>query len=294
MNIELKKDGFKSERLISFRKLNIQPTAEEVYITDVGFFPNAKGHYVERPNGTSENILIFCSNGNGFIEINGSHPLKLSKNELFIIPKESSHLYYASKEDPWSIYWVHYNQTHALRFPPLNKKIKIKEKELQFLLKILFNEIINGLEIGTNKLNIEFSNHTLKYLLESINYLPKIYENSINKYTNPLIGIIVNFTEENIHKKITLDDFSKILDCSKSHVNKIFMDELNTTPIEYVINRKLEYAETLLRTTILSISEISRKIGINDSLYFSKCFKKKYNYSPTLYRVFLKEQSNSY
>ena len=282
--MRLKAEGFRAERLISFRRLKITPIPEDVYLTDIGFFPNAQGHFKERYHGSNENILIFCANGVGYIEIFGMNIIKLNKNELYIIPKNTPHKYYSSKNEPWSIYWVHYNEN--LQTKTLLEKIvyKIEEKELQSLLKILFFQIINILELGLKEENLIFSNHTLKYLLETISYLPKIYDCKIESNYSSKITLISNYIEENMEKKICLEDFSRLLDCSKSHTNKIFLEEFNLSPMGYVTKRKLEYAENLLKITRLSITEISNKIGIGDSLYFSKCFKKKYKMSPLQYR----------
>ncbi|HEY4207358.1 MAG TPA: hypothetical protein VGM31_11125 [Puia sp.] len=40
--------------------LTRDPVTRQIYITDIGHYPKAKFHYVERPGGISQHILIYC------------------------------------------------------------------------------------------------------------------------------------------------------------------------------------------------------------------------------------------
>lgn len=56
------------------------------------------------------------------------------------------------------------------------------------------------------------------------------------------------------------------------------------TPNEFLRERRMNKAASLLTEKGLNISEISYKVGINDPLYFSRCFKKQFGVSPREYR----------
>ena len=69
-----KRDGFKGEQMIvppieSFQNYIEHPLVQRMYLTDVGYFPNAACHFRERKEGIEENILIYCSEGKGHIFI---------------------------------------------------------------------------------------------------------------------------------------------------------------------------------------------------------------------------------
>lgn len=55
-------------------------------------------------------------------------------------------------------------------------------------------------------------------------------------------------------------------------------------PIEYQISKRISYSKDLLRYSRLSIKEISLVIGIENTAYFSRLFKKKVGISPSDYR----------
>jgi AraC-like DNA-binding protein len=55
-------------------------------------------------------------------------------------------------------------------------------------------------------------------------------------------------------------------------------------PIEYVRDMLMRHAADLLESDDYSIKEVSYMVGMNDAKYFSKCFKKKFNMTPSEYR----------
>ena len=60
-----KPDGFVGERMTVLPKDVVAKYAENVfvkrlYLTDVGYFPDAKGHFIDRPDGVDEYIYFFC------------------------------------------------------------------------------------------------------------------------------------------------------------------------------------------------------------------------------------------
>ncbi|MEA4968944.1 MAG: helix-turn-helix transcriptional regulator [Candidatus Pelethousia sp.] len=60
---------------------------------------------------------------------------------------------------------------------------------------------------------------------------------------------------------------------SPSYLHKIFRKQLNTSPIQYISNIKINEAQYLLSTSDLSIIQIAERCGFGDSRYFSRVFK---------------------
>ena len=56
-------------------------------------------------------------------------------------------------------------------------------------------------------------------------------------------------------------------------------------PIEYVRDISLQHAAEILEKSDYTVKEVAFMVGINDAKYFSKCFKKKYNITPSEYRL---------
>ena len=56
------------------------------------------------------------------------------------------------------------------------------------------------------------------------------------------------------------------------------------SPINYVIDRRLNDAKWLLINTNQSLVSISEKVGYENTSYFSKLFEKRIHYSPLEFR----------
>ena len=65
---------------------------------------------------------------------------------------------------------------------------------------------------------------------------------------------------------------------------EIFRKVYNVTPNKYIIQRKIEYAKSLLSTGSFSVSDVSSICNFSYVYYFSKVFKKIYGRSPKSYR----------
>ena len=71
-----KQDGFKDEQYIvipteAFSTFAQHPLVKGLYLTDVGFFPHALHHYRERRDGADEWILLYCTEGEGYVQLDG-------------------------------------------------------------------------------------------------------------------------------------------------------------------------------------------------------------------------------
>ena len=70
-----KKEGFQGQKAIVIprpvlhSKCARHDVVGQLYITDLGYYPNAKFHYRERPHGADQHILIYCHEGSGIATI---------------------------------------------------------------------------------------------------------------------------------------------------------------------------------------------------------------------------------
>ena len=72
-NEQMKKgEGFKGEKSVVLPdsiidNLRINPLTKLLYVTDIGYYPNAKFHFRERTKGIAQHVLIYCVEGEGSI-----------------------------------------------------------------------------------------------------------------------------------------------------------------------------------------------------------------------------------
>ncbi|MFR8336364.1 MAG: helix-turn-helix transcriptional regulator [Eisenbergiella massiliensis] len=69
------------------------------------------------------------------------------------------------------------------------------------------------------------------------------------------------------------------------YLNRVFKKEKQITPIQFLINLRMEQAKNLIREhPDWDFSLISESVGYHDTHYFSRAFKKAEGISPSEYR----------
>lgn len=98
---------------------------------------------------------------------------------------------------------------------------------------------------------------------------------------NVVQQIISNFTDPDFDLRNVIDQTGYTV----NHFRKIFRDEVGMPPLEFLNNRRIDYAKELFRRwgTRLSISEIAHACGFRDEYYFSRYFKRKEGKPPSQY-----------
>lgn len=75
-----------------------------------------------------------------------------------------------------------------------------------------------------------------------------------------------------------------IADVSPKYFGMLFFRKFGMTPKEYVLFLKIERAKKLLLSEKCSIRDIADQLGYSDIYHFSKIFKEKTGYTPSMYR----------
>lgn len=283
-------DGFKGEKAIitpySIRNYQAQnEITKQLYVTHIGYYPDAKYHYRERENGTNENIFIYCDKGKGWIEY-GDERFSIFENQFFIMPANEKHAYGADAKDAWSIYWFHFKGDNIEMFRSIiGKAISIDEsdKSRQRDRIQLFDEMFQNLEMGYNPDNLEYITFCLMHFLASLKYIPQYRE--IKKVKeNDFIQKSIVFMKENLENKLSLSDIANAVGYSPSHLNTLFVQRTSFSPVEYYNQLKIQRACSYLQFTELKIKEIAFRLNYYDPFHFSKAFHKEMGITPKEYR----------
>jgi AraC-like DNA-binding protein len=294
------KEGFTGERSIVLPQMTIDleandPLASSLYITDIGYYPHAEGHYRERRQPIGEHVLIYCMVGEGWYSI-GNYKYKVRANQYFILPPNMPHTYAADKDNPWTIYWIHFTGPHATIYsegvhgpqdirPAMNSRISERNN--------IFEEIFSTLARSTDMESLRYASSLLHYYLASMRYL-RLYRQAEadkdNSHTNNadstenLISATIHFMRENLEKRLTLEQIAHYTGYSPSHFSTLFRQRTAQSPLAYFNQLKIERACQLLTDTDMQINQICHLVGIDDSYYFSRLFKQYHGISPKQYR----------
>ncbi|MFD3260130.1 response regulator [Paenibacillus lentus] len=130
----------------------------------------------------------------------------------------------------------------------------------------------------------------LETLEEIISWFVQIYEELIRKmravYSSDQgsVAKAIQYIEQNYDQDLSLQVLSQYVHLSKNYFSNLFKREMGEGVIDYITKVRLDRAKALLRNTDLRSSEIGTLIGVSDSKYFSKLFKKMTGATPSEYR----------
>ena len=81
-------------------------------------------------------------------------------------------------------------------------------------------------------------------------------------------------------KPLTLNELARLSGRSLSAFKRDFQDEFNTSPALWLKNKRIDYADFLLRNSTKNVTEISTEIGYESVSHFIKTYKEKFGVTP--------------
>ena len=253
----------------------------------MGAFPNAAHHYVERPLGCGEYVLIWCTGGEGWYILDGIRTI-VPKSHFFILPSDRAHSYGSSEESPWSIYWAHFSGTGAPGVYERLKGLRCFGNGVRISgISGLFDEILSILESHADKDSAAYVDMAFPRLMSAFMY-PDLWTGSLARQPGrgnvSLVGKACHYMDEHLSEKLTLNEICAYLGYSESYFTRIFTKEAGMAPMTYLMRLKAARAQRLLENTNLKINQIAPMLGFDDPYYFSKFFSKEVGMSPKQYR----------
>jgi two-component system response regulator YesN len=98
------------------------------------------------------------------------------------------------------------------------------------------------------------------------------------------VAYAVQYIHQNFDKDISLKEISEFVQLSPNYLSLLFKKEMDCNLIEFLTNYRVEKAKELMLNTSLKTYEIAENVGISDSAYFSRIFKKSTGVSPIDFR----------
>lgn len=89
---------------------------------------------------------------------------------------------------------------------------------------------------------------------------------------------------QHIEEPMTLTELCDHVGVSRRQVERLFMKHLNTTPLNYYRDLRLNHARALLRETDMSVTEIAMASGFSSDSVFLKGFRNRFGVTPSKFR----------
>lgn len=101
------------------------------------------------------------------------------------------------------------------------------------------------------------------------------------------------YIDSHFKESLSLDMLAEVAHVNKYYLVHTFSKEYGTSPINYLISRRIAESKQLLSDTDHSLSQISHMLGFSSPSYFSQSFRKLVGISPMEYRRQSKQQRAS-
>lgn len=111
--------------------------------------------------------------------------------------------------------------------------------------------------------------------------LPKSKATRIQLGAQIRIQQMLTYIYAHYAEPVTLEDIAGAANVSRSEAGRCFHTYMGCSPIDALIQYRLQTAHGLLSDTTRTLQEISHACGFNSVSYFSRQFKKTYGYSPS-------------
>jgi AraC-like DNA-binding protein len=99
-----------------------------------------------------------------------------------------------------------------------------------------------------------------------------------------LLGGIRSYIGKHYEQNITLAGLAEMFFVSPFHISHMFKEKYGISPIQYLINVRIQAAQNLLAQTKHTISDVSSMVGYPNVNYFHILFKRFTGMSPGSYR----------
>lgn len=236
--------------------------------------------------------LVFAIKGKGSVSVSGSAPQPLESGDMFAFFPKERHEYRADPEDPLEIMWVSFSgkiSPSLIGELGLTEKDYIRKNIVNPSIKKTLTTLIHSLgdrEDPSRLAAIGQLYVLLAYLKQAAGLMETTPEG-----TGPLscVAQATRFIEQNYNIALDVQTLCDYVNYSRSYLSRVFHRETGFTIPEYINKIRMENAMELLRETSLPLREVAASVGIHDSFYFSKLFKKFTGRTPREYRLAIRE-----
>ena len=220
--------------------------------------------------------LAVVTNGEGVLHTpSGDH--SINKGDMFLT--FSAHPYYIENTHDLKYIYISFV---GLRAPALIERLSITKNSPVFS---GFDYLIEHWENGFNRINEQNIDLLCEgLLLEALSSVCRKKEKpQYNDKANTLLLVKQYVDTYFTDTGLNLSSVSTKFSYNPKYISTSFKQMVHINFSEYLANKRLEYATSLIESGITNVGDLATMCGYADPMYFSKTFKKKYGVSPKKY-----------
>ena len=242
-----------------------------------------------RPRGRIDYQLIYIASGKAHFYFEDREEIVTAGHMVLYRPKEvQKYVYYGM--DQTEVYWVHFTGSdvkNILRQYGMTDNMHVFYCGALLEYQSLFRLMIQELQMCREDYQ-ELLAMMLRHILILIHRQMNNVKKTDSGFMTEEIDLAVTYFNEHYNTDICIEEYAASRHMSTSWFIRNFRKYTGFTPMQYILEIRISNAESLLEATEYNITEISRIVGYDNPLYFSRLFKRSKGLSPSEYRKRIK------
>ena len=246
-----------------------------------------------------ELVIIFSGHGTHIIE-DTRHPI--GAGDTFVVPPNIQHAYVDTNN--LNLLNIMFRKQHLptlehecvsmpgfyalFKLEPHVRAMHRSKSQLRLSSQTLaeMGDWIEALEAATRETTPLACSRARAFLQLIVGSLCVQYEALGSIHGNKLLQIAncILFMDSYIGSPLQLADLARAADMSERSLSRNFHAAVGQSPIEYLVNMRLQRAETLLLASPAPIAQIAFEVGFGDANYFTRQFRRQRGLSPREFR----------
>lgn len=244
------------------------------------FGPVARSHY----------LFHYVISGTGTLKADDSsgqtHTYKVKTGQGFMIFPEQITMYIADDSLPWEYTWIEFDGLHAkevVTFAGLSPDSPIYHAHSHDLRETMMEEMLYIAQHGSMP-SFHLIGHLYLFLDALTRSISTTKLSTGGRLRDFYIHEAIAYIEQNFQNDISVENIADNCGLNRSYFSKIFRSAIGRTPQEFLLNYRMTKAAELLKLTHLSVSDVSKAVGYDNPLHFSRAYKNIYGISPRGWR----------
>ena len=232
-------------------------------------------------------IVHFVISGKGRYTVNDTTH-HLGAGDFFLIRPNELINYEADVEDPWEYYWIGFSgnkvkeilQTNGIGVKDYIGQVDTKEELREKFESFMQSDFFDDSQKLANQAYFYDIFSFFKIHNEGVEMEVRVSQRT--KYSEAFLL----YVENNYYREdLTIEEIAKSMYLHPSYFSQVIKEELGLNALKYLNLYRMNKASQLLKTTELSIEEISSAVGYENRHSFSRAFKNRFHSSPTEYKA---------
>lgn len=244
------------------------------------FGPAARNHF----------LFHYVISGTGVLNADDSEgntrTYQIKSGQGFMIFPHQINTYIADKDLPWEYTWIEFDglrAKEAIEIAGLSPNAPVYHARSHDLRETMMNEMLYIAHHG-DMAPFHLIGHLYLVLDALTRSVSSMRISKGGRLRDFYIHEAIAFIEQNFQNNISVENIADNCGLNRSYFGKIFKEAIGRTPQEFLLNYRMTKAAELLKLTRLSIGDISKAVGYDNQLHFSRAFKNIYGISPREWR----------